>query len=48
MGDRGSTSKEQNNQKQGRTGSGTPMKKGIFKPVHNPTKNGGINQATRK
>jgi hypothetical protein len=47
----GSTAKEVNNQKEGRTGSGTPTKDGPAVPgsgiKKNPTMDGGINRATK-
>ena len=40
--------KETTTQPGGRSGSGTPKKKGpIGGPAHNPTKGGGINRATQ-
>ena len=48
MENRVAASKEHNTQPQGRSGSGTPKKKGpIGSPAKNPTSGGGINRPTK-
>ena len=47
-GNRGSTAKEVNNHKQGRSGGGTKKLEGPVKSVkHNPTKSGGVFRAPK-